>query len=380
VRILYHHRIASKDGQYVHVEELTNALIEQGHTVFFVAPEFTKKSEFGYEGGPAAKLKALLPEAIYELLELSYSFVIGIKLIYSILQNKPDFIYERYNLYQPVGVLVSKLFNVPILLEVNAPLVDERSKYSGLKLKKLAKFIEVFTWKNADIVLPVTQVLADILQKAGVNSSKITVIQNGVNEKLLNTVFKPKKKFSKDKIIIGFVGFINPWHRLDLAIDSISKHKEKNIQLVCVGDGEIRDQLEKQAKRLGVLDKVTFTGLVDRLEVFQYIAKFDIALQPSVTPYASPLKLFEYLAASCLIIAPSRSNICEIITENDALLFEPDNYDDFTNKLAAAIENYSDLVNLRNNAYNLISEKGFTWQNNAARVTRLAESVIYDNE
>ena len=30
MRILYQHRIASKDGQFVHVEELTNALIKQG--------------------------------------------------------------------------------------------------------------------------------------------------------------------------------------------------------------------------------------------------------------------------------------------------------------------------------------------------------------
>ena len=75
MKILYHHRIASKDGQYVHVEELTNAFTDAGHSINFVAPEFNKSSDFGYEGGPAAKLKALLPRAVYELLELSYSLV-----------------------------------------------------------------------------------------------------------------------------------------------------------------------------------------------------------------------------------------------------------------------------------------------------------------
>lgn len=379
MKILYHHRIASKDGQYVHVEELTNALIEQGHTIDFVAPEFVKNSAFGYEGGPVAKLKALLPQAVYELLELSYSFIVAAKLIRSVLRNRPDFIYERYNLLQPAGVLIARLFDVPLLLEVNAPLADEREKYSGLKLKKLARFIEAFTWRTADMVLPVTQVLFDIVHSAGVDTDKITVIHNGINEKLLSTVFMQKRNFIKKKIIIGFVGFINPWHRLDLAIEALANHQDSDIHLVCVGDGDIREQLEAQAKNAGVIDKVTFTGLVNRDEVFQYVSQFDIALQPSVTPYASPLKFFEYLAASCLIIAPSTKNICEIVSHESALLFEPDDYDDFAKKLTFAIENYEDLSEKRINAYKVLLERGFTWQENARRVTDLVGTLV-DNK
>ena len=41
MKILYHHRIASKDGMYVHVEELTNAMLEQGVDLHFVCPGFS---------------------------------------------------------------------------------------------------------------------------------------------------------------------------------------------------------------------------------------------------------------------------------------------------------------------------------------------------
>ena len=47
MKILYHHRIASKDGQFVHVEELTNALKEAGHEINFVSPGFTDDTDFG---------------------------------------------------------------------------------------------------------------------------------------------------------------------------------------------------------------------------------------------------------------------------------------------------------------------------------------------
>lgn len=139
---MYHHRIASKDGQYVHVEELTNALLEQGHELHFVAPQVNENADFGGDGGFVSKLKKALPKALYEILELSYSAWVFIKLVVAILKFKPEVIYERYNLYQPAGVLAAKLFNIPLLLEINAPLAEERAKYSGLALQGFAKKIE----------------------------------------------------------------------------------------------------------------------------------------------------------------------------------------------------------------------------------------------
>ena len=77
MKILYHHRIASKDGQNVHVEEIIHALRELGHEVRVVAPGLHDDSEFGHEGGWVARLKAALPKALYELLEMGYSLHAG---------------------------------------------------------------------------------------------------------------------------------------------------------------------------------------------------------------------------------------------------------------------------------------------------------------
>ncbi len=376
MKILYHHRIASKDGQYVHVEELTNAMLEQEHELVWVAPAFTQKAEFGNEGGVAAKLKKKLPKSIYELLELGYSLIIAFKLIRAILREKPDFIYERYQLYQPMGVVVAKLFRLPILLEINAPLVDERAKYSGLELVGLARCIERFTWRGATKALPVTQVLADIVEEGGVKPENIEVIQNGINANLLETVFAAKQRRNDGTITIGFVGFIHPWHKLELAIEAVAKFPSLNVRLVCVGDGDVRPELEAIAEQLDVADKVEFTGLKSRAEVFDYVAGFDIALQPAVTPYASPLKLFEYLAAGSLIIAPRSPNICEIVDEQSALLFEPDSSDDFQEKLFYAIQHFDELEPLRAQARASIDERHFTWQSNAERVVALASAAL----
>ncbi|OUR99178.1 group 1 glycosyl transferase [Gammaproteobacteria bacterium 42_54_T18] len=376
--IIYLHRIASKDGQYVHVEELTNAILEQGHDIRFIAPQFTDESEFGSDGGFVSKLKEKLPQFVYEILELSYSLLIALKLVVAILQKRPDFIYERYNLYQPAGVIVAKLFGLPLLLEVNAPLFDERRKYSGIAIPWLAKAIENFTWRQATKVLPVTQVLANIVMAHGVSKGRIEVVHNGINEHVYDKFNLVPKTDENPEIVVGFVGFLNPWHRLDLAVEAMGELKHLNIRLLCVGEGNdnIRETLLAQSHELGIPDRVEFTGLKARDEVFDYVKQFDIALQPAVTPYASPLKLFEYLAAGSVIVAPDSSNILEIVDEKTSILFENENLDSFKEKLKYAITHFNELFELRENARRLVLDEGFTWQGNARRVVDMGKKCM----
>jgi glycosyltransferase involved in cell wall biosynthesis len=372
MKILYHHRIASKDGQFVHVEELTNAFIEQGHDLKFIAPSLNENSDFGHDGGFVTKLKKLLPRALYELLEFSYSFWIFVKLVIAIIQFKPEFIYERYNLYQPAGIWVSKLFKIPLILEVNAPLVYERKTYSGLSLVRFAKWIENYTWRNATHTLPVTDVLAEHLRKVGVKEENITVIHNGVNQEFIDEMLAKPINNSKNEIVIGFTGFIHPWHGMDKAIRAIAEHKHLPLKLICVGEGEILPELKALAVELEIADKIEFVGLVTRDRVLDYVQQFDIALQPDVTDYASPLKMFEYMAVGSVIIAPDCPNIREILSDETALFFEKGNQDKFINELVYAIENILSMNDLRNTVKSSLIEKHFIWQENAKRVIELA--------
>ncbi|GEA05623.1 glycosyl transferase family 1 [Alteromonas sp. KUL42] len=379
MKILYHHRIASKDGQFVHVEELTNALIEQGHQLYFVAPKVNENADFGGDGGFVSKLKKALPKALYELLELSYSLWVFIKLVVAIIKFKPDVIYERYNLHQPAGVLAAKLFRLPLLLEINAPLVEERSKYSGLALQGFAKKIENFTWRTASHCLPVTDVLADYLRKISIPESKITVIHNGVRQQFIDEMMLQEINSHKKEIVIGFTGFIHPWHGMDKALEAIAEHKELPLRLICVGDGNILSDLRQQAEQLGIADKVDFKGLVTRDKVLDYVKEFDIALQPDVTAYASPLKMFEYMAVGALIVAPKTPNIEEILTEDTALFFEKGDKTGFKEALTAAITSYQALDEKRRAVKQSVLDKHFIWQKNARRVVDLAKELANEH-
>ena len=377
MKILYHHRIASKDGQFVHVEEIINALESQGHDVTVVSPNVADASEFGGDGGFVSKLKQALPKALYEIAELGYGGIIAFKLIKSILKDKPDVIYERYNLYQPVGVFIAKLFNIPILLEINAPLKLERERFSGgLGMPNIAKAIEDWTWRNADAALPVTDVLADHLRAVDVREEKIHVIHNGIRNSLIESLGEETHRNEGDPIVIGFVGFMHLTCGVEDAIELLATHKDKNVLLLCVGDGNVLPSLRARAKELGVEDKVRFTGLANREDVFGYVKQFDIALQPAVTAYASPLKMFEYMAVGSLIVAPASDNIKEILSDESAVLFDPKMPRGFKLALEHAIEDFDVLQEKRTEAMSLIEKKGFSWDANANRIVSIANDLI----
>lgn len=366
MKILYHHRIASKDGQYVHVEEIINALKSQGHEVIVVAPQVTQNAEFGSDGGWMSKLRSNLPKFISELLEFGYSFLAFFKLCHAIIKYKPDGIYERYNLFLPAGIWAKKLFNKKLLLEVNSPLYDERKKYGGLSLSWLAKWSEYYTWRNADQVLPVTKVLASYITKAGVPKSRITVIPNGIDpDRFQSTNTEHDQRF-QNKLVIGFVGFCREWHRLDEVMSLIASEKNPDLMFLIVGDGPVLEQLKHQALDLNMANNFHITGLVKREEMPYWLDQIDIAIQPAVTPWASPLKLIEYLAKGKAIVAPDTPNIKELLTHNDnAVLFDSNSTDNMIKSVKLIITNASLRQKLQKNAIQTINDLHLTWSNNA---------------
>jgi len=377
MKILYHHRIASKDGQYVHIDEIVNALIELGHEIIMVEPNSIKDTQFGKSSIIVSKLRALLPGFIHEWMEFFYSIYDFIKLCKTIIETKPDCIYERYNLFLPSGIWAKKIFNLPLILEVNSPLFNERDENEGVSSKNLALWTENFVWRSADYVLPVTAVLAEIIKSRNVSENKIHVIPNGINkvkffcQTIDNNAVKNKFNL-QNKLILGFTGFVREWHRLDIVIDAIKVHENENWHLLLVGDGPVRASLEEQAKKLDIIDRITFTGLISRDQMPEYVAAFDIALQPEVVPYASPLKLFEYMALGKAILAPDRPNIKEILTDKEnSLLFLPEKEGDFLGKLELLAQSSDLQKKLGLAAMEAVSNKGLYWQENSKKIINL---------
>jgi glycosyltransferase involved in cell wall biosynthesis len=382
MKILYHHRTRSKDGQTVHIEEMLHALRTLGHEVIVVAPPAMQAAEFGDDAGFVATLKQRLPPAFYELLELGYSLVAYRRLRQAYLRHRPVVLFERCNLFLLAGLWLKRRYRLPMLIEVNAPLAQERDRYGGLALKRLAIWAERTVWRAGDYVLPVTDVLAGHLRRAGVPAQRIHIIPNGISEVFLPAVpdgAAVRRRFGLDRrVVLGFTGFMRAWHGLDRVIDLIADSDPgRGLHMLLVGDGPARADLERQAASRGVADRVTFTGIVGRDEVAGYVAAFDVALQPQVVDYASPLKVFEYMGLGRDIVAPATANIREVLQhEHSALLFDPADAGAFRTAVERLAGDEALRRRLGANARAEIDRQGLTWANNARRVVDLFERTL----
>ncbi|NNF67627.1 MAG: glycosyltransferase family 4 protein, partial [Gammaproteobacteria bacterium] len=116
---------------------------------------------------------------------------------------------------------------------------------------------------------------------------------------------------------------------------------------------------------------------VGRDEVAEYIACFDIALQPSVTPYASPLKLFEYMAMEKAIIAPGTPNIREVLQDGvSAFLFDPADAGSMRGAINKLCNDPSLRARLAAGAKAEITRQRLTWDENAERIEQIASQLI----
>src|SRR6185295_18205898 len=108
LRILYSHRIQSRDGQSVHLEEMVAALRAQGHEVLVVGPGLYQQAEFGGESRLVALIRARLPAWIGTLAELAYNVPAFWRVWRAARRFRPELIYERYNLFYLAGVWLAR--------------------------------------------------------------------------------------------------------------------------------------------------------------------------------------------------------------------------------------------------------------------------------
>ena len=93
---------------------------------------------------------------------------------------------------------------------------------------------------------------------------------------------REKLGISGDALVVGHVGRfqVQKNHEAILRIFHEIQRKEPAARLCLIGDGELKEQIQEQAKKAGVLDKIIFTGVCQDVE--RYLSAMDVFLFPSL--------------------------------------------------------------------------------------------------
>lgn len=214
------------------------------------------------------------------------------------------------NLYS--GILFA-LTKKPIFI------VTEHGRHTLKKKRRI--LMNRFIVKEADAVITVSdQLRKDMIDFGKVSPNKITTIENGIDLNRFNGNRLDRKEIRKkldleiSTPVIGIVGNLTEvkGHRYFLeAASVISKHKP-DARFLIVGDGVLREQLENQAHRLGIAQKVSFLGR--RSDVPEILSALDVFVLSSEFE-GIPNALLEAMAMGKPVVATKVGGVPEIVED-----------------------------------------------------------------
>ena len=254
------------------------------------------------------------------------------------------------------GALVSKLRNIPFLLEIRdvwpLSIVVAGAIRNKLVLRCL-EWLEVRMYRSAQNIVTVGTSYRQELCKRGVPFEKISIVMNGLDTAL----FTPRKCHVglkeqlglKGKFVCSYIGTIGLACGLDVVIRAAQILINRNrcdIAFMLVGDGAVREALELKAKRLN-LGNIVFTGRQDRRQVPALLSISDVCLihlrKHDFFRTCMPSKIFEAAGMAKPIILGIPGFAAGIIrSANAGLEIEPGNAEQF----AEAVEKLADNPHL----------------------------------
>lgn len=243
--------------------------------------------------------------------------------------EKPDVIYTSSpDIFTAVSaVLMAKCLKVKKVVEVRDLWPESIVEYSRFSKKnpiiQILYQMEKWLYRNADELIFTMaggkQYIKDKGWTRGIDPKKIHHVNNGVD---LEEFEYNKEHFqiqdedleNEDSFKIVYTGSIRKVNNLEILIKSamLLKQEKTNIKFLIWGEGNEKEGLEKQCKKLK-LENIIFKGKVEKRYIPYIVSKADINLMhgkhTNIMRFGcSPNKLFEYLAAGKTIMTDINPN------------------------------------------------------------------------
>jgi len=241
--------------------------------------------------------------------------------------------------------------------------------------------IIITNYHLADRIIAVSNFVKDMMLKYGADSSKISVISNGVN----TDIFKPGATLMarsslglpRHRFTVLFTGSLTHHKGVDILMQAFSKIAEKlNAHLIFVGTGPEYNYLKQLAAEMNISARITFAGHVPFTDMPLWYQASDVFVLPSRSEGLS-VSILEAMASGKPVITTSPD-----IGEHDAVLHGRTGllikYGD-VDQLIWALEQVGNNCALREKmgrtARNLVKQK-FDWNIIADKTIQIYQEIL----
>lgn len=213
------------------------------------------------------------------------------------------------------GLIYSKLKKTPLVFEVRDLWPELPIAVGAIKnpiIIKLAKWLEVYTYKNSSRLIGLSPGMCDGITRHGIAKNKVTLATNSCDTELFDVPSSIGSGFKSEaltflngrKLVVytGTFGLINNVEYLPY-LASHMKIMDDNVCFVAIGDGMMKESVIKKAQELGVLDENLYIlPPVPKTQIVKLLSAADLSLSlfgsvPEMW-HNSANKLFDALASS----------------------------------------------------------------------------------
>jgi len=198
---------------------------------------------------------------------------------------------------------------IPIIFEL----------HSLQPLSFLKKLFTKIAYNISDSIIVLSKTAKKWLVKTEkLSPDKILVLPNGIDLDLFSNNCDHHIKLPvNSKKNIGYIGSFYYWQGLFELVESMPYvlEKEPDTQLILIGDGPLKKDIDNRIDDLGIRSKVFCLSYVNRKDIPSYLKSLDLftMLRPKTqaTELVTPLKIFEVGLAKVPLLISNRPGLLE---------------------------------------------------------------------
>lgn len=256
-------------------------------------------------------------------------------------RDKPDVILN-YWIYPDgfAAVQLGRRFRIPVLVKAIGSDLNQ-------PLDFISRRLTLRTLREADLVLTVSEHLRRTVIRMDVPTERVRAVPNGCDTSVFHRgepdLARRELGIEESASLVLYVGRLDLAKGLDELVRATAQiaSQAPTLQLVLVGDGPARAQLEFLAMELGIAELVRFVGPCPSSEVARWMRAANVFALPSYCE-GCPNVVLEALSCGLPVVATDVGGIPELVDEKCGILVHPQDPVALANALSIALNRFWD--------------------------------------
>jgi glycosyltransferase involved in cell wall biosynthesis len=243
------------------------------------------------------------------------------------------------------GRLAAYMAGGPVVLtSVHADTRRELADATGSEVKaSVWHFTDLFMSRLSRVLLANSRATANVMREKGVSCEKIRVVCNGIEcsgpPARRSAALARRLGIPRGAPVVGSVGRLTGTKNYGLFLRAARRIHERrgDVFFLLVGDGPERASLEAEAKRLGIAERVVFTGWQE--DTARFMALMDIFVLSSVKE-GFGLVILEAMKNEKPVVCTAVGGVPELVEDGrNGFLVPSGDEDSLAGKVMALLEN-----------------------------------------